>query len=50
MGLHCQTAFASNQIVPHCCVKFQMTSKDVSPPLALSASICLMAEVILIEA
>ena len=28
-GLSCQTASASNQIVLHCCVKFQMTSKDV---------------------
>lgn len=28
-GLCCQTVSASNQIVLHCCVKFQMTSKDV---------------------
>lgn len=28
-GLHCQTGSASNQIILHCCVKFQMTSKDV---------------------
>lgn len=25
----CQTASATNQIILHCCVKFQMTSKDV---------------------
>lgn len=33
-GLRRQTASASNQIVLHCCVKFQMTSKDGFFPLA----------------